>query len=258
MEHIRLEITKMIRKRISFIYLLVTIVILPLLIRTITYVDYTAGNIPEDEFAARLAYASISFSQSFFALPVWIIVFVGTEFSNGHVNRIVFIKSRRFYLIAKIAYCLLVALFFSIVAIGAFLFTIKTASINLADVDTSYCFEFFAQMFISAFSYSILLLAMVFIFRSPIMTYVIAVGLTTIEAIVYTLFEGLYNVHLKWLPFHLTQSLYCINGNKNSSNYYNPFSEGLDNTLPPIVFSILVILFLFYYFSKTDLKPLSD
>ena len=214
--------------------------------------------VPEGLFINNVAFGIIALSQTYFFLPVWIIVMIGGELSSGHVNRVAFAKSRRFYFLSKIFFCGLVTLFFSILGLLSLVIAVKTSPFEQLDLSWIFTLEFLVQLMFATFAYSILLLCLVLLFRSPIITFVAYFAMNFLEAIAFQAFKGIYNTELSWLPLHLIRTLYCLDGEVVLISYYNPFTEDASSLIVPFGFVLVLILISWLRFSKSDLKPLSD
>jgi hypothetical protein len=252
------EWRKITHKRFSLILLLCTVVLFPILIKTIAYWSATKDNVPEGLYAQHVAFAVIAYTQTYLFLPVWIIVFPGLEFLNRHVNRVVFIRSRKYYLHAKLLYCLVITLLFSALGFITLLITLNTSPYPTLNVDAMFYCRFFIQSVLSIFSFSILLLFLVFVFRNPIIAFVVYFAWTFIEGILFTVLQGVYNVEAKWLPLHLVRTMVTRNGELTSNEYYMPLDQGLMVTIYPIAFVVFLISVTYYSFLKSDLPVLSD
>lgn len=252
------EIYKIVHRKSSLALLLITICFFPALVIVIAYFNVVQDGVTEGLFINNVAFGIIAFAQNYFFLPVWIIVFAGLELSNGHVNRVAFYKSKKYYFLSKICYCILVTLFFSFLGLLTLLVVVKTSSFTNLYLDPIFCLKFFTQLIFATFSYSIVLLCMVLLFQSPIKTFVIYFGWIFIEGIIFLIIKGFYNIELIWLPFHFVRTFFTRNGELALENYYNPFSENIYVLIFPIGFILLLISISLNHFSKSDLKPLSD
>jgi len=258
MNLIYFEIQKIVYKRISLILLLVTAISFPWIIKAVSQISVLEENIPEGLFVERVAFAVIAYFQLPFLLPIWIIIFTGLELSNGHVNRVVFARSREYYFSAKLVYCIIITIIFSCIGLVAFLFTVKTSPFQELVVASEVYWNFFLQLVFSTFGYSILLLGITFIFRSPVISILVYFGWVFVEGIIFLFVRSRYGVEIKWLPFNLIRTFYVRNGEVATKNFYNPFVENIVATIMPIGLILLVIFVGYSIFSKSNLKPLSD
>lgn len=257
MNLVQFEVNKIVKKRLSLIVLLITILLFPVLVKGMSVL--MVDEIPEGLFVKNVAYQILSISQSYFFLPIWIIIFAGLEFSNGHVNKVAFIRSRKFYLHSKLVYSGLITILFSTIGLVALIISIKTSPFQQLYIVPGFYFNFFLQIIFTTFCYSILLLSLVFIFRSPIIAFVVYLGWSFVESILYHFIGKIFQIDFFWLPLYLIKSLYSKTGNPlNADDYYNPFIENLEALLMPFGFTMLLILTAYTLFPKSDIKPLSD
>lgn len=258
MSLVQFEISKILNKRFSLILLVVTIILFPVLIKVISHLSVTEDGVPEGLFAEQVAYGILSISQTPLFLPVWIIIFTGLEMSNGHVNRVVFAKSRKYYFLSKIIYCGIITAGFCFIGLISLIIAVNTSPFQQLTVNQIFYWEFLLQLAFSIFGYSIILLGVTFFFRSPGLAFIIYYGWTFVEGIIFILVRSRYDVEMKWLPFHLIRTLYTSNGVMASENYYNPFIENITSIIAPIGFISFIACVTFYFFSRSNLKPLSD
>lgn len=258
MNLIYFEIRKIVNKRISLILLIATAILFPVMVGMLSYLTAADAQVPEGLFANYVAFTIISFFQTLPFLPIWMIIFLGQELSNGHVNRVVFAKSRKHYFLLKIAYSCVVTFFFSFIGLLTLVIALNTSLFSQLIVSPTFYVGFFVQLFFATFGYSILLLGLTFIFRSPTISFVIYFGWTIVESIAFVFMKGSYGIEMKWMPFQLIRTFFSRNGVTKAEYYFNPFIENITATIAPISFMLLIILGAYYYFSKVDLKPLSD
>ena len=257
MRLIKTEVDKILNRKFSFWLLASTTILFPLALIIISDISIQEDGITETEFFANLSFAIISYIQSYIFLPIWIIIFIGQELSNGYSNRFVFARSKKDYFLAKLLYCASIALYFSVLGIISFVASAYASSL-LSDLSILQCLKLFCQLTISVFSYAMLLMSLVFIVRSPAMSFIIYLAWNFTEGILFRVAEGIGGIELKWLPLHLVRTLYTINGEATSKNYYNPFDENLPTIVIPMIFIIIVMQLTYESFLRTDLKPLSD
>lgn len=253
----KIEIDKILNRKFSFWLLIITTILFPLALIIISDISIQEDGVTKTEFFPNLSFAIISCIQSYIFLPVWIIIFIGQELSNGYSNRFVFARSKKDYFLSKLIYCALIALYFSVLGTVSFVASAYTSSL-LSDITILHCMKLFCQITISVFSYAMLLMSLVFIVQSPAMSFIIYLAWNFTEGILFRIAEGIWTIELKWLPLHFTRLLYTVNGEATSNNYYNPFDGNLTATAMPIMFIIAVILLTYQSFVQTDLKPLSD
>jgi lysylphosphatidylglycerol synthetase-like protein (DUF2156 family) len=252
------ELRKLVLRRFSVGLLIGTIVLFPLIVKVISYLSVIKDNVPEGLFANNVIFGIHAYSQTYIFLPVWIISLVGLELSNGHVNRVVFLKSRKFYFLSKLYFSLIVTLLFTFLGLIALIISIETSPFIDFKVDPILYIQFLIQYFFSTLLFCLILLSLVFIFRSPIKTFIIYFIWTFVEGILYSFFDGIYKIELKWLPLHLVRTLYSINGEVQLQNYYNPFITHLNSLILPFAFIGFILAIVYSLFIKGNLQALSD
>ena len=258
MKLIQLEMGKILGKRFSLLLLIISAILFPILVKIISHLNAVEDNVPEGLYAIHVAFGVIAYSQTYFFLPVWLIIFTGQEFSNGHVNRIVFETSKQFYFKSKIVYCGLITVFFTVIGLLSLVISIAYSPFPDLNINVGFYFQFLFQMAVATFSFSILLLALVFVFQSPTLTFVIYLGCNFIEGIIYTSVKGIYKIEMVWLPFHLVKTFYSRNGESSVDYYHFPFTETPTSLIAPSLFVFFLLLFSYHYFSRNSLKTLSD
>jgi hypothetical protein len=258
MELIEFEARKILHRRYSLILLIGTTILFPAILKILSYLNTTEDNTPEGLFAGNLAFSIITYTQTYFFLPLWIIVFVGNELSHGHVNRVAFCKSRHFYFAAKLIYCGMISFFFSLVGLITLLISIKTSPYTHLQLSSMFYADFFAQLFFSSLSFALLLLCLVFFIRSPLKTFIVYFIWSVVEGIIYTVFDKLLDIKMNWLPLHLVRTFYSINGKLDLDNYYHPLMEDLFQVIPAVGFIFILTFFTYRTFIKSNLPMLSD
>jgi hypothetical protein len=257
MRLIKIEIDKILHRKFSYWLLIATTILFPIALIVISNISIQQEGMMEVEFISNLSFAIISYIQSYIFLPVWIIIFIGQELSNGYINRFVFARSKNDYFLSKLIYCASIALYFSVLGIISFVASAYTLSL-VSDISILQCLKLFCQLTISVFSYAVLLASLVFIVKSPTVGFIIYLAWNFSEGILFRIAEGIWNIELKWLPLHLVRTLYTTNGEVTSDRYYNPFDGNLMVAAIPIVFIGMVMLLAYQSFLRTDLKQLSD
>jgi hypothetical protein len=257
MSYLAFEIGKVVYRRLALILLIATILIFPLLVKVISHLSVLKDKIPEGLFAINVATTVLLFSQTIVFIPIWMIVLVGLEFSSGHVNRVVFIKSREYYFLSKVAFTVLVTLFFSVLGIIAFTVATETSPFKFFHVPLDFYISFFAQLFTATLAYCILLLCLVYWLRSPVIAFVVYIAWSMVDGITYSVFKSLYNVELI-LPLQFVRTLYMKGGEIDPKNYYNPFVESPALVIGPLVMVGAILFFTYRIFIRRSLKPLSD
>ncbi len=252
-----LELKKLVSKKYSLIFFLATCIIFPVIFIPLTKLSIASGEVSEGSFLETIPYNIIKFSQSTFFMPVWILIFMGLEFSNGHVNRIAFFKSRKFYFLAKVGYCALIALIFSLLGSSALLVSIVSSGYSSISIWQSFSIEFFLTILITSFCYALFLLLFVFVIRSPFVSFVSFIGWQIVEGIGYIAVYRFYDIKLSWLPIQQILQLYALQDNSGKAIYRSILSNP-EPTMVTLLFFAALTLGLYYYFIKSDLKPLSD
>lgn len=252
-----LEFHKLRFRRLPRVLFLLTSTIFPVGIALVSQLSIRDNQVPEGLFADHLASAIIGYSQMYLFIPAWIIVLAGSEFSGLHVNRVVFARDRQFYFIAKIVFCLIVTLYFSILGLITHLLSVTLSPFDL-DLGLVYYIKFVSQATIANLLFSLLLIVLVFLVRSSIVAFVVYFVWDFVESILYTFVEGVLDVPLWWTPLHLVRTIYAANGVQGVENYYSPFEGTLADFLVPVVFVTLVVTVAFRAFSRANLQALSD
>ena len=236
MRLLNIEIDKILNRKFSCWLLIATTILFPLAVIVIANVSIQQEEIMESGFIANLSFAIISYVQSYIFLPIWIIIFIGQELSNGYSSRFVFARSKKDYFLSKLLYCATITLYFSVLGILSFVASAYSTSF-ISDVSILQCLKLFCQLIISIFSCAVILMSVVFIVRSPAKAFILYLAWNVTEGILFRVAANIWNLELKWLPLHLIRTLYTINGEATSENYYNPFDGNLTATALPIVFS---------------------
>ena len=254
----RFEIKKIIKRKFSLIFLTVTALLFPVMMAIISRMSVLSNEISEGLFMEMVAFYTISFSQSYFFIPVYILIFTGQEFSGRHVNRVVFLKSRKFYFASKIVYCFIISLLFSFLGLVALLLSYQFSGFTGLVVSLAFYVEYVVSALISSFAFSILLLGIVFVFRTPWICYIVFIGWQTIEGVVFLIFYRLYDLKLVWLPFQSVQLFYNKTIENTNGSYRRLFTEFDPILILPCAFILILIFFLYVFFLRSDLKSLSD
>lgn len=252
------ELTKLLRKRFSLILLLVTVVSFPVLIKIAAHLGSTSDGIPEGLFADKVAFSIFAYSQSYFFLPVWVIIFTGMEIVNGHVNRVTFIRSRTYYFNAKLVYCGIVTALFTLLALASLSISISTSSYQTLTVSLSYYTAFIVQYAIVTACYTLLLLCIALTFRSPMVSFVVYLGWTFVESTLYAVAKGFYHIEFNFLPFQSVRNLYRVSEDVATSAYHNPVFTDPVTFIVPVAIVLIFVLGVRTLFLKRELTVLSD
>jgi hypothetical protein len=217
------------------------------------------GEISEGLFAETVAYSIISMTTVYVFLPLWIFVFIGTELTNGHTNRAVFLSSRKSYFISKLIYSALVAVLFTVIGVVTFIISVNTSPYLTLSATPAQVIFFGTQLLLFTLTYAGFLLSIIFFIRKPMMTFVVYFVWSLIESIVFMPISKLYHIKLAWLPLHIIQALYSVDGeNRRSENYHNPVIDNPLMILSPVLFVFALLMITYRIFLKRDLMPLSD
>lgn len=258
MRLIKIEVDKILNRKFSRWLLIATTILFPIALVSISKIRIREDEITQTEFVSNLSFAIISYIQSYIFLPIWIIIFTGQELSNGYVNRFVFASSRKDYFLAKITYCTIVSLYFSVLGIISFILSIYTSSFTSLDIGILQYVKLLLQFAFSFFSYAVLLTGLVFIIRSPAIGFIIYLAWNFTEGILYRVAEGIWSIELSWLPLHLIRTLFTYNGETASGNYYNPLDGNLTVVALPLAFMTITMLLSYHFFKQTNLNALTD
>ncbi|MFM9838612.1 MAG: hypothetical protein ACKVOQ_10135 [Cyclobacteriaceae bacterium] len=253
-----IELFKVVNRKSLVILLIVTVIIFPLLVITVTYLESIEENTIQGSFVDTIAAIVIVFMTLLLFLPLWIASFVGQELTNGHVNRIVFSTSRKHYFFLKLIYCLAVSTLFTFLGAIAFLIALKNPAFGSIDLDAGFFLRFIAQIFLIAILYSLTTLCITFAIRSPIPSLVVAYFAPQVESIIYFLFDRLMDIKLNWLPFQLLSSLHKKSGVRTEVDYLNPLVENPIGIVWPILLVTIITYLSYLWFLRRDLKVLSD
>lgn len=254
---IRLELHKFFKSRWPWVLLVCTALIFPTLVKVISSLSATQDNLPEGTFAAEVAHAVLLYAHSYFFIPVWIITLIGIEFSNGHVNKVIFIKSRTFYFDAKLVHCLFVTALFTFFAAIAYVISVQFSPYRSLTIEPVVFAMFLLQFFVSTLILCVVLLMLTMIVRSPTIGFVVYIGWSVIERVTVTLVNSVYHVQLRYLPLQLSRSLYeRFDGRE--SEYFNPFQSSLAEVIAPVLIGIVLVWVARRIFANTELKALTD
>lgn len=235
----------------------VTVLALPIVIRMLTNLSYLDEEISQGQFMESAAYGFITYSSFYIFLPLWIIVGIGIEFNNGHVNLVVFNTSYNSYFKSKFIYCLLISLAFCF--LGAITIVIVQLSAPF-DVESSLNFYgvFIFQSFFTFLSISLLAMFITFIARNIAIAFVTYFLLLFADGMTFMIVRKLYDNELFYLPFHITNILYVKGGDKTVDNYYNFFQEPDSRAIILPFFLIIILSITYWDFTRRELKLLSD
>lgn len=257
-ELILFEYQKIINKRSSFSLLLATTILFPIALKVLLILDVREANITISTYANYTAYAILGLCHIYFSLPVWAIIFVGLEFGQGHVHRVIFLRGRKFYFFSKITYCILISTFFTVLGLITSVWIVQTSPFEALHVDGLFYINLFIQLFLSSFGLSVLLLLLVTMVQSPIVAFVIFSIWGFVEGILFRIVDKVYDIKLGFLPLHLVRTVYCQQGDPKLENYYLLFDEGIIHTIPLIGFTSILIFIIYKRILGISLNSLSD
>jgi len=252
------EITKILKRHHTFIFLVATFLLFPTGIAILTKISIEAGEISEGLFLDTVSLYTLKFSQTYLFIPVWVLIFNSQEFKNGHVQKVIFLKSREFYFLSKIVYCLIISFLFSFFGLFSLFLCCAVSGFKDLNVSFLYIVEFFSLFFLSSLALSIFLSLISFTVRSPGISFIVYIGWQFIESIIFLLFYKLYDIKLSWLPLHSIQILFNKEIEKGEGNYRRLFTEFEPLLLVTFLMSVLILIVIYKHFQRTDLKPLSD
>ncbi|MCW5912218.1 MAG: ABC transporter permease [Cyclobacteriaceae bacterium] len=257
MNYLYFEWIKLKSRRWIWALAAISIVGLPVAIKVVMGVSYINNEVAEGQFMEYAAFGFISFSSMYLFIPLWIIVFIGTEFGNGHVNQVVFNASDKDYFISKLVYCLLISLAYCLLGVITMVLVQVTAPFKVM-VSLNFYGVFIFQSFFTFLSIALLFMAITFVARSIAVVFVSYFLLSFTEDLAFMFVKKIYDTELFFLPFHITSSLYVKGGERLTANYYNLF-QNFDSRVLLLPVFLLAILWLTYRdFTKRELKPLSD
>jgi hypothetical protein len=255
---IRLEAFKILNRRTLLVLLIFSSLAFPLFVKVITYLESIEKTTNEGAFLELVASSCLLFMTSIVFIPLWVSVFVGSELSNGYVNRMVFLTSRGNYFISKLMYCFLISVFFTALSAGALLVSVRTSIFSELLIPEHFIILFILQTFLVACCYSLTILAITFWVRKATTALVLSYILPQVDGIIYMLFSKLLSINLNLLPFKLLESLYKKPEVGFEMNYINPITEHPQTLIAPIFFAVVVTYLSYKWFQKRDLKPISD
>jgi hypothetical protein len=259
MSHYKFEISKLVRSKWSVMLTIGTAILYPLTVIIVCFLGSTEDNIAEGLFVQCVAFGVISYSQLFLFIPAWILMLVGNEFTNGFVQRYVFLKSRSAYIVSKIIFCTIVTVFFSLLGTIAFVFAVEFSAYPDLHVTVLDCIQLFVQMTVANLAFCLVLLSLIFVVRSTVYGFVAYFAWNFFEGIVATLLRKFTILDVEILPLHLIRSLFSTSGEPKSEDYFNPF---FTSDISIVFLSILVVAAItsitFFTFREAQLKALSD
>lgn len=254
----RLELNKILNRRMAMIPLIATPVFFVALVTISTYFEAQQNQVPEGSFADRVAQACLNSSQLYLFIPLWIFLIAGTEFFNGHVNRVVFESSRVVYFRSKLAFCFLLSLYFLTIQIITLSTAVAVSPFRFLTVESAFYVQFALQALLANLCFALLLMMLLFIVKSPVKAFAFYFLWMLIEGLSFRFVKGLYEFELIGLPLHLTRLLMSKNGEMEFDQYYNPIVSNPVIIFLPVAFTALVTSLTFFWFKRSSLPALSD
>ncbi len=250
-----LELSKMYRKG-PILLLVSTFCLFPIFIIIGNYFIIEQRQVPEGLIFETTQRVILDFLKLYLTVPVWIIVFIGIEFTNGHVHKLTFYLSKKAYFISKLIWCSFVSFIFSILGVLALFVSAKINALLVPYYFEGYLFFFF-QCFLSIVSLTLLLMPLVIVVRNSLVSF----GLY----ILWSFFDGtlaLLIAKLKFTtlfpPLHLTGIFYKRINDKGDFEYCNLFTQEPHHYLLLLLFILAAQLLSYWHFQRVSLKPLSD
>jgi hypothetical protein len=255
---IKIEISKIFQSKFLRILLFTHSFIYPSTSLLFAYLDHRDPLRSDLEIFHQLAANLIAYAQSFFFIPLWIILQVSREFDSGYVSRHVITTSRQDYFKRKITFCLIVSIFFT--SLGAVALVSSGLFLDIENEINIFQFTFYwtMQQTVSHFVISGALLAMVIWVRSLRLSLAVYIAWGIVEALTFQLFDKLWGIKLFLLPFHALKLVSSKNGEGGVTNYFNPFFDAPSALVVPILYATVILVLTYQSFLIRDLKPLSD
>ena len=257
------EIFKALHRKWQLTALLFTLVGFPLFMKAFAVIMAKASeqaNEPPELFIAEVAGVHVKMTMFVLFIPLWTATFVGQEFSSNHVNKAVFLTSKKDYFISKIIYCFIVSLWFAAIESMSVAFSLDGGLFQSPLTKLSFIYWFAPHVFLINLFYALIFLCVTFAYRSPTASLLAAYCFPQLDGFAYHLFAKLFHINLNWLPFKLLNSTYIQNGYKYDANqYYNPLYEGeLLIFLGPAALAVGLCFLSYRWFLVRDLKTMSD
>jgi hypothetical protein len=255
---LQLELQKIIGRRFFLMGLVAISILFLAAVYMVTQLHVIKDGATEGMYVRDTSWAILSYSSLYLCLPLFVIVFVGQEITGGHMNRVVFQKSRSYYFGAKFLFTFLISMFFTLLgSITLFICVVFSPFGNL-NVGPGTYVQFFLQSLISNELIAMLLLSLLIIIRNPVVVFVCYFFGQLIERVLFGLVQAFYKVELVYLPLQLTRSFYSRDVSGRMETYF-PLSEYFHSAQAVALVVIPLVLYLSYLvFAKADLKPLSD
>ena len=211
MNYLRFEWLKLKSRRWAWLLAATTALALASVIKLLSNISYLNEQVTEGQFMEQAAYGFISYSCLYPFLPLWIILFIGTEFVNGHVNLVVFNTSYKTYFYSKLVYCFLISTAFCLLGIVTMVVVQVTAPFNVL-LPKSFYGIFIFQSFFTFLSIALLAMSITFLARNIAISFVVYFILVFAEGMVFMIVKKLNGMELFYLPFHITNILYVKGG----------------------------------------------
>jgi hypothetical protein len=257
---VKIELMKIMRRRSLLIIFLVTCAVFPLAAKiTSHFISIDKGAI-EGLFAEQMALLMILFCAFILSLPMWVTFFVGQEFDNGHVNRAVFLTSRKTYFLSKVIYCVLLSLFFTVLAIVSFVISVHVSAFPTLVISPKFVGGLAAQVLLFNILNSLTILCVTFALRRPKLATALVYLVMRMDDFAYHFLNMTTGARLPFLRVFgilYTRSPKDYRGGL-SLDYYNPLLEAPLDVLPSVAFVAAILYLSYRWFLRRNLKPISD
>ena len=252
---VRFELFKL-NRRVVVVIVLLTLLVFPILLKTLSHLDYMDAQTPEGSFVEQNQLHVIKFATLYVFIPVWIIIIIGSEFKNGFAQRLLFYRPRSFYFKSKIAWCVIVSVVYSLMCVLTLWLCLSTVKYQFNYTNGTFYSLFGIQCFITFLSCTLVLMCLVFIIKDVVLSFVIYLFGAMAENILVVAVGKLFHIKLYLLPFQLHKVFYLkMDGRKE--DLITIFQYSQENIFALLVLMLLMTL-TFFHFNKVNLKPLSD
>lgn len=256
MDLVRFELFKL-NRRLVFIIAFLTLLVFPLLLKTLSHFDYVERQVPEGAFVEQNQLYIIRFATLYVFVPVWIVVIIGSEFKNGFAQRLMFYRSRFFYFKTKTIWCVFVSFIYSLLSIFTLWLCLSTIGYEFDYINFKFYTLFGIQCFITFLLLSLVLMCLVFIVKDIVISFVIYFGWHMVEGVLVMVISKVFNLKLYLLPLQLHTVFYIRKDKNNKESLINIFQYSNENIFALLVVMLLVLV-TFWHFNRVNLKPLSD
>jgi hypothetical protein len=253
------EIFKLVKRRSSLIFLLITVVGFPVFAISISYLESHGESVIEGFFLEKAAQFILIMTVGPFMI-IGSTFFTAQELTNGFVNRVVMITSRERYFLSKVYFTTSIAILLAILGSFSLYLSVTTSGLNSVKLDLVFATHFLIQLLLFALLYSFIYLNLTFMFRSPLAAGLAAYFFPQIDHIIYIVVKMWLNLDLWWLPFRSLGSLFQqinTDGSKREE-YVDLFTLSPLTIAWPILFVMAFTYLNYRWFLRRDLKILSD